>query len=325
LSYLWRVSADGAGTPQRLEIAGPSVFFPSVSLSGIRLIFSRDLTNSDIWRYEMGHSAEPLITSSLDDNNAQFSPTGKRIAFASSRSGEAMEIWVADADGSRPTQMTNLLGRHQGTPRWSPDSRWIAFDSQSQEGKWHVYVMDSKSGRPRRITTDDLDAHAPSWSRDNSWIYLRSARTGRNEIWRAAFDGGKAEQVTRDGGFSAYESVDGETLFYIKASDSPLFARALSGGPERQILPFVSFRAFVPVEDGIYFIGQRDASRYPLEFFQFSTGTTRVLTNIDGGVDLGLSVSPKSQANSLQQNRRRRGRPDDDREFPVAATWRRHW
>lgn len=292
LSYLWRAPAYREDAPRRLEIAGTSVFSPSISPSGNRLIFSRNLTNSDIWRYEIGRAAEPLITSSLDDNNAQFSPDGKRIAFASSRSGEAMEIWVSGSDGSRAVQMTNLLGRHQGTPRWSPDGRWIAFDSEGQDGKWHVYVLDSGGGSPRRVTSEQVDAHVPSWSRDAKWIYFRSAETGRNEIWRVPFAGGRSEQVTRNGGFAAFESIDGQTLFYINSGEAPLFAKPLSGGPEREVLPFVSFRAFVPMEDGIYFIGRRTANGYPLEFFQFAGGTTRLLTNIAGEIDLGLSVSP---------------------------------
>lgn len=157
LSYLWRAAIDEQRGPQRLEIAGPNVF--SHSISGNRLIFSRALANSDIWRYQLGRSVEPLITSSLDDNNPQFSPDGTRIAFSSSRTGEAMEIWVAHADGSQVVQMTNGLGRHQGSPRWSPDGRWIAFDSQRENGHWNIYVIDAAGGRPRRITFDPSEEH----------------------------------------------------------------------------------------------------------------------------------------------------------------------
>ena len=107
------------------------------------------------------------------------------------------------------------------------------------------------------------------------------------------FSEGPAKQVTTNGGQTAYESANGKTVFYMKASSSPLFARALSGGPERQVLEWVENRVFVPVEDGIYFIGRRTATKQlPLQFFQFSTNTSRLLTNIDGVVNLGLSVSP---------------------------------
>jgi serine/threonine protein kinase/Tol biopolymer transport system component len=132
--YLWRAEIDRRRPPQRLEIAGPHAFGPSVSPVGNRLIFSRNLQDFDIWRHRVGGVAEPLIVSSLAETNPQFSPDGSRIAFESNRSGESEEIWVAQADGSKPVQMTNNLGRHQGSPRWSPDGRWIAFDSQGEDG-----------------------------------------------------------------------------------------------------------------------------------------------------------------------------------------------
>jgi Tol biopolymer transport system component len=200
---------------------------------------------------------------------------------------------VALADGSKPVQMTNNLGRQQGTPRWSPDGRWIAFDSQGEDGHWDIYVMDASGGKPRRITMDPSDENMPLWSHDGKWIYFSSDRTGRGEIWRVPFAGGAAEQVTKEGGFQAYESADGTTLFYTKATSSPLFAKPLSGGGERQLLDWVTQRAFVPVDDGIYYIGKRsDTGQYPLAFFRFSSQTSQVLTNIDGVVQIGLTVSP---------------------------------
>jgi eukaryotic-like serine/threonine-protein kinase len=236
---------------------------------------------------------EPLIVSSLTDGNPQFSPDGNKIAFSSDRSGDAMEIWLARADGSGLVQMTNRLGQHQGTPRWSPDGRWIAFDSEGQDGHWDIYVIDASGGRPRRITFGPSDQHVPSWSRDGKWIYFRSDRTGRTEIWRVPFAGGPPERVTANGGSMVFESADGKTLFYTKAGSSPLFARLVSGGPEQQMLPWVFNSAFAPVEDGIYFIGRKgDDLKYPLEFFQFSSNTSSLLTKIDGLVFIGLSVSP---------------------------------
>ena len=104
------------------------------------------------------------------------------------------------------------------------------------------------------------------------------------------------ERVTANGGYDAFESADGKTLFYTKEQSSPLFEKPLSGGPERQVLPWVSSRAFVPVEDGIYYIGRREDDRkYPLQFFQFSSNTSRLLTKIEGFLDFGLSLSPDRQ------------------------------
>jgi Tol biopolymer transport system component len=295
--YLWRAEIDRRRTPQRLDIAGPHADNPSVSSTGNRLVFSRNLIDLDIWRYRVGGSAEPLIVPTLLEWNPQFSPDGSRIAFESNRSGEAMEIWVAQADGSKPIQMTNNFGRHQGTPRGSPDGRWIAFDSQGEDGHWDIYVMDASGGRPRRITMEPSDENMPLWSHNGKWIYFSSDRTGRREIWRVPFAGGAAEQLTKESGFVASESADGATLFYMKAASSPLFERPLSGGAERQLLDWVSSKSFVPADDGIYYIGRRgDNGQFPLQFFQFSSQTGKVLTNIDGVVYQGLSVSPDRTA-----------------------------
>ena len=297
LPYLWRAEIDRRRPPQRLEIAGALALYPAVSPVGNRLVFSRNLRDDDIWCYRVGGATEPLIVSSLTEANPQFSPDGGKIAFESDHSGETIEIWLAQADGSKPVQMTNNLGPHQGTPRWSPDGRWIAFDSAGEDGHWDIYVMDASGGRPRRITPEPSDEYVPSWSHDGKWIYFSSNRTGRNEIWRMPFAGGTAEQVTKEGGNVAYESADGTTLFYTKDVSSPLFARPLSGGAEHQLLDWVTLKAFVPVDDGIYYVGRRsDNGQYPLQFFQFASQTSRVLTNLGGLIGQGLSVSPDRTA-----------------------------
>ena len=293
MTYLWRVGIHDLAPPQRIEIGGPGADSPSVSIKGNRLLFARQKVDFDIWRYQESSGMEPLIVSSLNDMSPQFSPDGARIAFESDRVGEVAEVWVANADGSGVVQMTSRLGRHQGTPRWSPNGRQIAFDSQYPDGHWGIQVLDVSGGRPRPATSGTSDDIIPSWSRDGKWIYFASNRTGTNEVWRVPSSGGSANQITTNGGYTAHESADGKTLFYMKENSSPLFAKALSGGVERQVLDWVLSRAFVPTEDGIYYIGRRAPNKQaPLRFFQFSSNTSRTLTNIDGGIALGLSVSP---------------------------------
>ena len=59
------------------------------------------------------------------------------------------------------------------------------------------------------------------------------------------------------------------------------------------MLPYVNLFAFVPVDDGIYYIGLRsNAGTFPLQFFGFASGASRTLAIIDGEVELGLAVSP---------------------------------
>jgi Tol biopolymer transport system component len=286
---LWRVAIGGRKQPERLDLADIMATSPSVAPAGGRLAFSRSSGKQEVWRYRIGGVPEPFLTSSLGDGNPQFSPDGGRIVFVSSRT-EVREIWVVNADGSRPVQLTKEIGRAQGTPRWSPDGRLIAFDSQDQDGQSHIYVVDANGGRPRRVGSGTSSDFVPSFSRDGKWIYFYSDRTGRHEVWRVPLGEGVARQMTENGGSVAFESTDGRTLFYWR--NGRLFARSLDGGPERQVLDNVW--AFAVFDDGIYYIGRPGPDQqHPIQFHEFSTGAGRLLTKVDGSLPADrFSVSP---------------------------------
>src|SRR5690348_6484655 len=107
--------------------------FPTVSLRGNRLVFADSFVDSNIWEYQIagpanGVQPKCLICSTVEDDSPRFSPDGRKIVFVSRRTGSE-ELWMANADGGAPRQLTSL-GGPAGSPRWSPDGRWIAFDSR---------------------------------------------------------------------------------------------------------------------------------------------------------------------------------------------------
>ena len=125
------------------------------------------------------------------------------------------------------------------------------------------------------------------------WIYFRSDRTGRPEVWRVPAAGGEGQQMTDKTGHWAWESADGKTLYYTK--DRALFGRSLPAGAERQILESVIGWSYFPVEGGIYYIAQQDPQRpraLELRFLEFATGKSKVLRNFEAWSVGGLTVSP---------------------------------
>ena len=184
---LWKVRASG-GQPEPLPVGQGGAYFPSLSRDGQRLAYTQADTNTNIWRYEVprttGRSAPPtkLIASAGENVDPQYSPDGKRIVFASTRSG-SWEIWVCDSDGSNARQLTFFEGPYANWPRWSPDGRQIAF--HRHRGR-PLRLLSRGRGRRPAASPDDrsLQRLSPSWSRDGKWIYFVSERTGTSRCGR---------------------------------------------------------------------------------------------------------------------------------------------
>ena len=158
---LWRMSVDGGGEPERLEMAGDHSRQPAIAPAGDRLAFERASQGLSVYKLRARGEPEPVLVSSAWDYNPQFSPDGRRIAFSSRRSGDVEEIWLASADGSGARQLTHGPGTRQTLPAWSPDGRQIAFESTGANGRADIWVIPADGGVPRRVTTDPGEENAP--------------------------------------------------------------------------------------------------------------------------------------------------------------------
>ncbi|HEY6991096.1 MAG TPA: winged helix-turn-helix domain-containing protein [Bryobacteraceae bacterium] len=294
--HLMRIAARNHASPERLSYAGEQLYMGvAVSARGDRLAYVKNLYDSDIAQIQAGGSPHAFVASTRLELYPQYSPDGKRVVFCSDRSGQT-EIWVSDAQGNNPEQLTNF---EEGacTPRWSPDGRWITFDRHMKQG-FHIFVMAADGGQVRQLNTDVGHQVIPNWSQDGNWIYYAASRTGRFEIWKAPAKGGNGIQVTRNGGWVAFESIDGKALYYTKNLDnsnyvSQLWTIPVGGGEERTVLESSSSRAFAVMKDGIYYVLPPFASdnRASIRFYDFTTGKSSDIASISN-FDRGFTVSP---------------------------------
>jgi Tol biopolymer transport system component len=238
---LWRVALSG-GEPERLAVGGDDTYYPSISSKGDRLTYTKRSGGTTVYQVDIRNvgPVTKLFSSSQADENVEYSPDGKKIAFNSYRSGTS-EIWICDNDGTHLTQLTSFGKGKAGTPRWSPDGRFVAFDYRAVDTS-NVYVANIAGGAPNCITTETKDDSVPSWSSDGNFIYLQSDRGGDLQIWRVPVAGGPGVQVTRHGGLYSFESQDGRYLYYNNPTystatrSSGVWRVPVAGGEEELVL-----------------------------------------------------------------------------------------
>lgn len=297
---LWRVPAAG-GAPERFSGVAGAAVYPAMARRDSTLVYMLWSTRRALLRIPIGAGSESVTPARLagqvsENEEPRYSPDGRRVAFSSDRSGRH-EIWVADASGANPVQLTTL-GERTGSPRWSPDGRQIAFDSR-HNGNWDIYVIDAAGGVPRRVAAHAAEDSRPSWSADGRWIYFGSDRSGSQQVWKVAGAGGAPLQVTRNGGYEAFESSDGRVLYYTRSGVPGLWSVPIAGGEEQLVwkeLPENS-RNWTPAAEGIYHLAPRPAGAAPglvLQFFRISSQRVEQVADLPSirARESGLSASP---------------------------------
>ncbi len=305
---LWRVEAEAEGAPVRVEIAPLGALAPATSLARDRLAFVLDGTDADVYELEPDQAVKPILASSFSDYFPAFSPDGTRIAFESGRSGQSHEIWLADADGANPVQLTHGPGVWQGTPAFSPDGRQVAFTSRDETNAFNdLWVIDVAGGAPRRLTDTPTGEGMPTWSRDGRFVYFREERDYGRDIARIPTSGGASERLTRQGGVLPRVSADGKTLYYARRDDmSPVFALDLESRSERQVLECAVSRSLADGPDGLYYAACPDpetarlfapSARRKLTLFRLDpAGRSHAVGQLPAGAGFnGIAVSPRGR------------------------------
>jgi Tol biopolymer transport system component len=173
----------------------------------------RDGGDTDIWT--MSPTGSNLVNLTADfeasDQLANWRADGRKIVFMSDREtpsnptvpimeGPDFEIFVMNADGSNPTQLTfNDLDDED--PAWSPNGRRIVFqrDFNAVRGEvdFDIFTMKADGTGEKNLTNSmGVMDFQPNWSPNGRKIAFTSERDGDAEVYTMKPNGSRVRQLT---------------------------------------------------------------------------------------------------------------------------------
>jgi TolB protein len=226
-----------------------------------------------------GTGQTPLVRGS----SATWAPDSRRIAFHASASSGGLpikadpgaattdnDIFVLDVDdflktGGKSKNLTNSPSAIDDDPAWSPDGRRIAFtshavtDNPTDSKTAEIYLINADgSGTQTRLTNNNEEERAPSWSSDGTRIVFMCRKGSPQqpggvstfELCVMNCDGTSVVRLTNNNvaDLTPSWSPDGRTIVFHRRvggqAQFQLFTINADGSGEKQLTFPPGFNAF---------------------------------------------------------------------------------
>jgi Tol biopolymer transport system component len=214
------------------KIGEPGAYFDlALSPDGSRLAVARRdqrTRNEDIWLLELDRGVSTRLTfNEALDRLPVWSPDGKRIVFASSRSGH-LDLYMKASDGSGDDQLLLKTDQDKIPYSWSRDGRYLLYNTRDPKTS-DIWVLPMDGDRkPFLFLRTEFRESEGTFSPDMHWIAYTSDESGQNEIYVRQFSPpgprtlpapeipsrGKW-QVSKNGGTLAWWRDDGKELIFL--------------------------------------------------------------------------------------------------------------
>ena len=240
-----------------------------VAPSGEYLVFE---LLGDIYQLPItGGNAKSIIDGRDFASQPRFSPDGKQLVFVSDRSGED-NLWLANADGSGLTQLSQRTDGELISPVWSRDGKTIYVSQlasrRSMSTNIELWAYSIDGGEPEKITTPNMGrgsafvsafppgAYGPQPSANNSELFFTAA-TPRHHALNSAgphtaimnvdLQSGTISPITDNSvpAFKPMPSSDGSWLAFaaLHNNKTGLRLRNLETDEERWLMQDIGFNA----------------------------------------------------------------------------------
>lgn len=176
-----------------------------------------------------GAALQQVTQGDFTDGFPSLSPDGRRIVFARADAQSLFEfdIYVVDAEGGTPTNLTQTPQFRDWEPSWSPDGKKIVFRSDQAapevatrplfdffEGD--LFVMDADGSNVVQLTSGDGFEIMPSWSPNGEWIAFGDVTRDAVGLIRADGSDRALLPVSTYGAYHPEWSPDGTKIVYAR-------------------------------------------------------------------------------------------------------------
>jgi Tol biopolymer transport system component len=171
-SAIYVMSANGHKIRRITKPARPlSDYEPRFSPDGTHLVFARARGTADnapaaLFTVRLNGSRLHRLTAfTLHVGASDWSPNGKQIVFEAYPSGPYGDIYVVDATGGTPVNLTHDT-TGQADPVWSPDGEKILFLDNgfvNGVGRTGLATMNPDGTQRKYLSSRNIEAHQPDW------------------------------------------------------------------------------------------------------------------------------------------------------------------
>jgi eukaryotic-like serine/threonine-protein kinase len=219
----------------------------ALSPDGKRIAVPRyDGPAADTWILDATSGAANRLTFNQAFSNTfpAWSPTGDRIAFASSRNGP-MDLFKKTVTGGNE-DLIFKSGTSKRPQDWSLDGRYLLYtdgpDPKTKSDLW-VMPMDG-SGKPFVYAGTEFNEGMAQFSPDSRWVAYASDESGTVEVYVQSFPASneKKFQISHGGGSQPHWRRDGKELFFTSRDENVVSVEITTEPVFKSSTPQILFR-----------------------------------------------------------------------------------
>jgi tricorn protease len=320
VTVAWQLVVAGAQPKSDSAPALPSFAEPGIAPDGATIAF---VSGGDVWEVPArGGDARLLVSHPATESRPLFSPDGKRLAFASTRTG-AGDVYVLTLATGDLRRLT-FDDAAELVTGWAPDGAFVYFTSNSHDvsGMLDVYRVNVEGATPMPVASDRYTTeYFASPSPDGNTIAITARANAGSQWWRKGHShldeseiwlvrDSKYEPVTRGGAKDAWPmwAAGGKGLYFMSDrsgaqniwSASSLSVQGGEGQPPKAITTFKDGRVLWPsiTKDGRTIAFERDFGIWTVDT---ASGQAREVPIALRGAPAAAAVEHKTFSDQIQE------------------------